>query len=136
MDEAGQALETACWAALLRAPRCVLAGDHLQLPPTIMSREAAAGGLEMTLLERAVRVLGGVDGGVCLLDTQCVTSSPFSHTHTHTHSLLIHSVTLIHSFTHTHTHTHTHTQINKQTDRQTDRHERYNTHPPQTSNCW
>lgn len=36
-----QALEVATWGALLRAPRAVLAGDHLQLPPTIISEEAA-----------------------------------------------------------------------------------------------
>ena len=28
-----QALEVATWGAVLKAPRCVLAGDHLQLPP-------------------------------------------------------------------------------------------------------
>jgi len=27
----------ACWIALLRADRCILAGDHKQLPPTIIS---------------------------------------------------------------------------------------------------
>ena len=36
-----QALEAACWSALLQAPRCVLAGDHLQLPPTLISEAAA-----------------------------------------------------------------------------------------------
>ena len=41
IDEAAQALEAASWAALLRARRAVLAGDHLQLPPTIISEEAA-----------------------------------------------------------------------------------------------
>jgi ATP-dependent RNA/DNA helicase IGHMBP2 len=56
IDEAGQALEVACWTALLRAPRCILAGDHLQLPPTITSREAAAAGLATTLLERAIEL--------------------------------------------------------------------------------
>ena len=40
IDEAGQSLEVACWTALLNAPCCVLAGDHLQLPPTISSPEA------------------------------------------------------------------------------------------------
>lgn len=37
-----QALEIATWAALLKAPRAVLAGDHLQLPPTIISDQAAS----------------------------------------------------------------------------------------------
>ncbi|GLT96111.1 hypothetical protein SLE2022_137570 [Rubroshorea leprosula] len=36
-DEAAQALEIACWIALLKGSRCILAGDHLQLPPTIQS---------------------------------------------------------------------------------------------------
>jgi superfamily I DNA and/or RNA helicase len=30
VDEAAQALEAACWSALLLAGRAVLAGDHLQ----------------------------------------------------------------------------------------------------------
>ena len=35
-----QALEAATWAGLLKSPRAVLAGDHLQLPPTVISAEA------------------------------------------------------------------------------------------------
>ena len=38
IDEAGQALEVACWAAMLRARRAVLVGDHKQLPPTVKVR--------------------------------------------------------------------------------------------------
>ena len=37
IDEASQALEAQCWVALLAARKVVLAGDHLQLPPTILS---------------------------------------------------------------------------------------------------
>ena len=37
VDEASQALEAQCWVALLAAKKAVLAGDHLQLPPTIKS---------------------------------------------------------------------------------------------------
>ncbi|KAI9724705.1 MAG: hypothetical protein M1828_003574 [Chrysothrix sp. TS-e1954] len=37
IDEASQALEAQCWVPLLRARKAVLAGDHLQLPPTIKS---------------------------------------------------------------------------------------------------
>lgn len=54
IDEAGQALEPACWIPLLKGRRAVLAGDHCQLPPTIKSAEAAKGGLERTLLEKCV----------------------------------------------------------------------------------
>eukprot|EP00198_Chlamydomonas_reinhardtii_P001007 XP_001690342.1 predicted protein [Chlamydomonas reinhardtii] len=52
VDEAAQALEAATWGALLRARRAVLAGDHLQLPPTVVSDEAARLGLARTLFER------------------------------------------------------------------------------------
>jgi hypothetical protein len=47
-----QALEVATWAGLLKAPRAVLAGDHLQLPPVVLSDAAAAQGLGRTLFER------------------------------------------------------------------------------------
>ncbi|KAH7970178.1 hypothetical protein HPB49_000685 [Dermacentor silvarum] len=58
IDECSQSLEVACWMALLRAPKCILAGDHHQLPPTIVSEAAAKGGLEVTLMERALRLHG------------------------------------------------------------------------------
>lgn len=48
----------ACWLALLRAPKCVLAGDHLQLPPTILSDKAAKEGLAITLMQRLIEQLG------------------------------------------------------------------------------
>lgn len=37
IDECAQALEASCWIPLLKAPKCILAGDHKQLPPTIIS---------------------------------------------------------------------------------------------------
>jgi ATP-dependent RNA/DNA helicase IGHMBP2 len=52
IDEAGQATEAACWIPIPLAVKCILAGDHLQLPPTIISEEAAAEGLSVTLMER------------------------------------------------------------------------------------
>jgi ATP-dependent RNA/DNA helicase IGHMBP2 len=52
IDEAGQALEPACWIPILKAKKLVLAGDHCQLPPTIKSDEAARKGLNKTLLEK------------------------------------------------------------------------------------
>ncbi|OQP66273.1 DNA helicase [Niastella vici] len=54
IDEAGQALEPACWIPILKAQKLVLAGDHCQLPPTVKSSEAAKNGLATTLLEKCV----------------------------------------------------------------------------------
>ncbi|MFT3703948.1 MAG: AAA domain-containing protein [Agriterribacter sp.] len=54
IDEAGQALEPACWIPILKAQKVILAGDHCQLPPTIKSEEAARNGLNTTLLEKCV----------------------------------------------------------------------------------
>lgn len=56
IDEAGQALEPACWIPVLKAQKVVLAGDHNQLPPTIKSQEAARQGLVVTLLEKCVKL--------------------------------------------------------------------------------
>ena len=53
IDEAAQALEPACWGAMFKARKTVLAGDHLQLPPTVVSDAAAKGGLATTLFARA-----------------------------------------------------------------------------------
>ena len=39
IDECAQALEASCWIPLLLAKKCILAGDHKQLPPTIISNE-------------------------------------------------------------------------------------------------
>ena len=54
IDEAAQAIEAACWIAISRADRVILAGDHCQLPPTIKCIEAARGGLGRTLLKKVV----------------------------------------------------------------------------------
>ena len=54
IDEAAQAIEAACWIAISRADRVILAGDHCQLPPTIKCIEAARRGLGRTLLEKVV----------------------------------------------------------------------------------
>ncbi|MCE7040472.1 AAA domain-containing protein [Dyadobacter sp. CY312] len=53
IDEAGQALEPACWIPILKGEKLVLAGDHFQLSPTIKSAEAARNGLANTLLEKS-----------------------------------------------------------------------------------
>lgn len=67
IDEAAQALEPACWAAILRADRVVMGGDHQQLPPTVKSLEAARGGLADTLMQK---IVGLHPQCVTLLDTQ------------------------------------------------------------------
>ena len=54
IDEAAQALEAACWIAIRKATRVILAGDHCQLPPTIKSIAALKAGLGKTLMERIV----------------------------------------------------------------------------------
>lgn len=67
IDEAGQALEPACWIPILKAQKVILAGDHCQLPPTIKSPEAARKGLAKTLLEKCVELH---PEAVSLLDEQ------------------------------------------------------------------
>lgn len=54
IDEAAQALEAACWIAIRKADRVILAGDHCQLPPTVKSPEALRGGLGNTLMQAIV----------------------------------------------------------------------------------
>ena len=54
IDEAAQALEAACWIAIRKADRVILAGDHCQLPPTIKFIEAMRGGLDETLMQKIV----------------------------------------------------------------------------------
>jgi len=54
LDEASQATLPLALVALARGARFVLAGDHKQLPPTVLSPEAVKGGLASTLFERAM----------------------------------------------------------------------------------
>lgn len=67
IDEAAQALEAACWIAIRRAERIVLAGDHQQLPPTVKCPAAARGGLSRTMMEQ---IVGHCPETVTLLDMQ------------------------------------------------------------------
>jgi len=67
IDEAGQALEPACWIPILKSRKVVMAGDHCQLPPTIKSQDAAKQGLGKTLMEKLVEKSPDV---VVLLETQ------------------------------------------------------------------
>jgi ATP-dependent RNA/DNA helicase IGHMBP2 len=61
VDEATQAIEPLTLLAFLRADRVVLAGDQQQLPPTVLSQEAAKGGLGTSLFERLV---AGPESGI------------------------------------------------------------------------
>ena len=56
IDEAGQALEPACWIPILKAEKIIFAGDHFQLSPTIKSQEAESNGLSKTLLEKLIDI--------------------------------------------------------------------------------
>ena len=58
IDEACQSTEPGCWIPLLRCDRVVLAGDHCQLPPTVVSQEAAAEGFGVSLFERLMALYG------------------------------------------------------------------------------
>jgi superfamily I DNA and/or RNA helicase len=58
IDEACQSTEPGCWIPLLRSQRLVLAGDPCQLPPTVLSPEAARQGFAVSLLERLVAQYG------------------------------------------------------------------------------
>lgn len=56
VDEAGQALEPAIWAIAHYAPKLFLAGDPLQLPPTLFSPEAKKLGLGISLIEKGIEL--------------------------------------------------------------------------------
>ncbi|XP_072495490.1 DNA-binding protein SMUBP-2 isoform X2 [Notamacropus eugenii] len=58
IDECAQALEASCWIPLLKARKCILAGDHQQLPPTVVSQQAAKAGLSLSLMERLIEKHG------------------------------------------------------------------------------
>jgi superfamily I DNA and/or RNA helicase len=55
IDEAGQCIEPLAWSIFPLADKIVLAGDHLQLPPTVISEEAAKLGLSKSILEQAIQ---------------------------------------------------------------------------------
>ena len=58
IDEACQSTEPGCWVPLMRADRVVLGGDHCQLPPTVISTDAAKQGFAVSLMERTVKLYG------------------------------------------------------------------------------
>ena len=58
VDEACQCTEPAIWQAMLRADSLILAGDHCQLPPTVVSKQAAREGFNVSSMERLVSQFG------------------------------------------------------------------------------
>jgi ATP-dependent RNA/DNA helicase IGHMBP2 len=52
VDEATQAIEPVALGAFARASVVIMAGDHCQLPPTVLSQRAAERGLAVSLFER------------------------------------------------------------------------------------
>jgi superfamily I DNA and/or RNA helicase len=54
LDEAGQCIEPLAWCIFRFAEKIVLAGDHWQLPPTVLSHEAAQLGFNRSILEAAI----------------------------------------------------------------------------------
>lgn len=58
IDEACQSTEGGLWQAILRADRLIIAGDHCQLPPTVLSDEAARIGMRDSLMQRLVQRFG------------------------------------------------------------------------------
>ena len=66
-DEAGFSLETEVLPAVLASKRIIMSGDHLQLPPVVLSSEAKTGGLDVSLFEKLCR---SMPSNVVLLNRQ------------------------------------------------------------------
>ena len=66
IDEAGQCIEPLAWCIFPFAKKYVLAGDHLQLPPTVLSNTAAQLGLNKSILEASIESIENI----FLLNTQ------------------------------------------------------------------
>src|SRR5689334_19195182 len=64
-------MEVACWLALLQAKRAILAGDHCQLPPTVVSDQVAKQGLATSVMQRLIEEhRASVPRFVCMLHMQ------------------------------------------------------------------
>jgi ATP-dependent RNA/DNA helicase IGHMBP2 len=66
LDEAGQCVEPLAWCIFSLADKIVLTGDHWQLPPTVLSFEAAKLGFNRSILEIAIADTNNIH----LLNTQ------------------------------------------------------------------
>ncbi len=58
IDEACQSTEPGSWVPILRCEKLILAGDHQQLPPTVLSSDAARQGFAKSLMERQMELYG------------------------------------------------------------------------------
>lgn len=65
-DEASQALEPMAWIPISKCNRVIFCGDHFQLPPVVKSIKAKKEGLDITLLDRCIKL----DGVSALLTRQ------------------------------------------------------------------
>ena len=66
MDEAGQAIEPLAWVVFPFATNWVIAGDPYQLPPTVLSGQAAKKGFDVSILEQCFKRCQNIH----FLDTQ------------------------------------------------------------------
>jgi ATP-dependent RNA/DNA helicase IGHMBP2 len=74
IDEAGQCLEPLAWCIFPLAQKIILAGDHLQLPPTVLSEKAMKLGFNKSILETC---FGKFDAAF-FLNTQYRMKSPIA----------------------------------------------------------
>ena len=58
IDECTQSTEPSCLIPAIKSKKIILAGDHKQLPPTILNGEANRRGLSITLFERILALYG------------------------------------------------------------------------------
>ncbi len=58
IDEATQSTEPSSLISVLKSKRFIMAGDHKQLPPTILNADAARGNLSKSLFERLLELHG------------------------------------------------------------------------------
>ncbi|UOY10313.1 IGHMBP2 family helicase [Methanonatronarchaeum sp. AMET6-2] len=58
IDEATQATEPSCLIPITKTNKVIMAGDHKQLPPTILNEKAKQEGLNKTLFERMIKNTG------------------------------------------------------------------------------
>ncbi|MFT5821885.1 MAG: ATP-dependent RNA/DNA helicase IGHMBP2 [Crocinitomix sp.] len=56
VDEAGQAVEPSIWTVAHYAPQLFMAGDPLQLPPTLFTNKAKGLGLGISLIEQGIKL--------------------------------------------------------------------------------